>query len=133
MAELVMAAAAGDGVVVDGVGTVTQMIARLEQMIGSMDQMTELMIAQKLERIPEETKAEMEGTVRNQTDEFMDQMEADLVDTLQKLREGDLESAITILEAIGASKIEHARSSASVRLQVQGILDRLRAAEKADK
>ena len=38
MAELVMAAAAGDGVVVAGAGTVTQMIARLEQMIGSMDQ-----------------------------------------------------------------------------------------------
>ena len=126
MAELVRAAAAGDGEVVVGAGTVAQMI-------GSMDQMTKLMIAQKLERMPEEATAEIEGTVRNQTKEFMDQMEADLVDTLQKLQEGDSESAITILEAIGASKIEHARSSESVRLQVQGILDRLWAAEKADK
>ncbi|WP_300426049.1 hypothetical protein [uncultured Thalassolituus sp.] len=47
MAELVRAAAAGDGEVVVGAGTVAQMI-------GSMDQMTELMIAQKLERMPEE-------------------------------------------------------------------------------
>ena len=133
MAELVRAAAAGDGEVVVGAETVTQMIARLEQMIGSMDQMTELMIAQKLNRFPREAIAEMEETVRNQTEEFMDQMETDLVDTLQKLREGDLESAITILEAIGASKIEHARSSESVRFQVQGILDRLRAAERGDK
>ena len=133
MAELVRAAAAGDGEVVVGAETVTQMIARLEQMIGSMDQMTELMIAQKLNRFPREAIAEMEETVRNQTEEFMGQMEADLVETLQKLREGDLESAITTLEAIGASKIEHARSSESVRFQVQGILDRLRAAERADK
>ena len=133
MAELVRAAAAGDGEVVVGAGTVTQMIARLEQMIGSMDQMTEFMIAQKLNRMPGEAIAEIEETVRNQTEEFMGQMEADLVETLQKLREGDLESAITILEAIGASKIEHARSSESVRLQVQGILDQLRAVERADK